>query len=261
MRIQSRFTAALLAKVLGNAGSKAFQGFTDALIRFDPEAATDAQMKIFQDELERFSASYIDAETKLAKEKSDVTSVLANIDKNVRALQVLKDRHDALPENDPKRLAITTQAEQLNETIGRLEEQKVLEEQEADMATELFEAVKKALDDATAKLEVAMRKRGQVLHDMKMSKMAREQAAKRVEQARQLNEIRTSGGSGDGVLDRVASVAARDKQAAKAANLAADRITTASNGGGKSGNLAEEILASTATPAPKQDPFARLASQ
>src|SRR5215468_3514183 len=152
------FAATLSAKIFGNAANSLLEGFTDALIAFDPQAASEAQLDIFRNQIEKFSQEFVDAKAKMQKEQSNVTNLQAQVDKNMAALKILKDRLDKLPEGDGGRAALLLQAQQIDEVMTRLEEQKEIEEKEAAMAVEFYNAIHAALDQATAKYEQAKRR-------------------------------------------------------------------------------------------------------
>jgi hypothetical protein len=250
------FAATLSAKIFGNAANSLLEGFTDALIAFDPQAASEAQLDIFRNQIEKFSQEFVDAKAKMQKEQSNVTNLQAQVDKNMAALKILKDRLDKLPEGDGGRAALLLQAQQIDEVITRLEEQEEIEKKEAAMAVEFYNAIHTALDQATAKYDQAKRRLGSVVHDLKMAELAKNQAAAELEQARQLEKLRASGGDGSDPMSRIAAVAAKQKLEAEGMSEASARIRAAS--GTDTENLADKILQETATAKPSRDPFARL---
>ena len=92
-----------------------------------------------------------------------------------------------------------------------------------------------------------------------MAELAKQQAAAELEQARQLEKLRASGGDGSDPMARIAAVAAKQKLEAEGMSEASARIRAAS--GTDTENLADKILQETATAEPPRDPFARLSAK
>ena len=176
------------------------------------------------------------------KEQADVTAVQKKIDLQLKALEVLSDKVDALADNDPKRAICIEQANRLNKAIYTLEEQKKIEVVEAAQAVEFLNAIKEMFEGAKNKYERAARKRDQVVHDLKMVNIVQQKASDKLDQVRQLEDLRRSGGGlTDDVEGCISTVAAKTRLKAEADNLAAESIIDASSGS-VGGDLAEQIL-------------------
>jgi hypothetical protein len=179
-------------RALGGAhGKKAIQGVTDAIVAFDPETASEAQLDVMEKGLDEVGRQLSKFRADSIREQMEADAAKVKFDRFATAAQKMNGQYEV--ETDAAKKAAL--GESLNKLITMLEEAKTVYDQEAAEAVE----AKALLDES----ETVYRERAEALktaqanlkkgaRDLERAKMAEASAQQRAENAAQLAGLRNN---------------------------------------------------------------------
>jgi len=161
----------------------ASEGLTKALVSFDPESATEAQIEELGNYLDKVSFECAKARESYKKEKREADEIDSLYNKRLKAAEIIQTK--ATEEADPEKKAEYEKG--LNELVAMLEEMQPdieIERQEAIDAKDLLDELEQATKTASDNLKTARKKLEQAAKSMKTSKLRAERAKKQEDQVK-----------------------------------------------------------------------------
>jgi chromosome segregation ATPase len=202
---------------MGVKTDQAVQSAVEALVRWDPRAATEAELRTMEQHLDELGMQVAQARAAYDREKKEADQIQALSRQRMAAAEELQRQMEAA--TDPARKA------ELEKSLGTLVD--MLERMTPDVEREARDAVDaqeflKMLEDAYAqageKLKRARDDLSRAQRDMGRAEQQRSMAENRAEAARQAAGLSQATGSLNVALKAMQDRAARDLSAAEAAN-------------------------------------------
>lgn len=206
-----------IRNLIGVKTDHAVQNCIDALVRWDPQTATEAELRTMEQNLDQLGLQVAQARASYEKEKKEADTIRALSQQRLAAAEQLQRQVEA--EFDPQRKAslqhsletLVSMLEQMAPDVDR-------EAKDAADAREFLEMLEQTYAEAGAKLKAARSSLERAQRDMGRADQQREMAERRAEAARQAAGL-TGATSGLGMaLKAMQDAAARDLAAAEAAN-------------------------------------------
>jgi chromosome segregation ATPase len=247
-----------IRNLIGVKQDQAFQRAVDAIVKWDPQGASDAQLLTMEQNLDLIGRRVEAARAEYDREKREFDTVNALSHQRMSAADLLQKQVDT--EGDPSRKAALNSS--LEKLVGMLEEMTPdveREKQDVQTAHEFLEALEQAYDDAAKKLKSAKGDLMRAQRDMARAAHEREMAEQRAEQARETAGLVHSTNALNVALEAMHDAAARDQEAAGAASRKA-KILAPSSPEKDDPNIAAALRAASGTGAPPATLSDRLAS-
>jgi chromosome segregation ATPase len=206
-----------IRNLMGVKTDQAVQSAVEALVRWDPRAATEAELRTMEQHLDELGMQVAQARAAYDREKKEADQIQALSRQRMAAAEELQRQMEAA--TDPARKA------ELEKSLGTLVD--MLERMTPDVEREARDAVDaqeflKMLEDAYAqageKLKRARDDLSRAQRDMGRAEQQRSMAENRAEAARQAAGLSQATGSLNVALKAMQDRAARDLSAAEAAN-------------------------------------------
>ena len=214
-----------IRNMVGVKTDQAVQGAMEALVRWDPKAATEAELRGMEQNLDELGMQVAQARAALEKEKKEADAIRALSQQRMAAAEQIQRQVEA--ESDPTRKA---QLEKSLETlVGMLEQMAPdidREMQDAIDAHEFLTMLEQTYAEAGAKLKSARSELDRAQRDMQRSEQQREAAARRAEAARQAAGLSSATSSLNVALKAMQDSAAKNLASAEAANAKAKLLAT-----------------------------------
>lgn len=216
---------AYIRNLLGVKTDRAVQAGIEALVRWDPRAATEAELRTMEQHLDELGLQVAQARATFERERKEAEAIEALSRQRLAAAEELERRIAA--EGDPAQRAALEKS--LATLLGLLEEMAPeigRERQEAADAQEFLETLEQAYREAGEKLKTARRELEHAQRDMTRAEHQREMAERRAEAARQAAGLSSATTSLSVALKAMQDAAARDLAAAEAAAAKARLLHT-----------------------------------
>jgi chromosome segregation ATPase len=247
-----------IRNLIGVKADNTFQAALDAIVRWDPEGASDAQLLTMEQNLDIIGRRVEAARQAYDKERQELETMEALSQQRMSAADLLHSQMDA--EADPSRKA--TLKASLEKLVAMLEEMAPdveREKKDAQAAQEFLESLEQSYNDAAAKLKTAKADLTRAQRDMARAAHERETAEQRAEQARETAGLTHSTNAVNVALQAMHDVASRDQQAAAAAERKA-KILAPSSPEKDDPNIAAAMRAAKGESAPAASVEQRLAA-
>lgn len=208
-----RFLSRVGKKQAGNA----LESFTQAVVAFDPETASEAQISLMEEELDKLGKRVGKAEMDVKKDHEETQALLTQYDRYLAAAERLEGQLEGVEEGQRSTLEeslekLVAELERLNPEIERERQ----EDQEAEaFATEL----RQAYDVAAEKLKQAQVQLKQAQRKMEQARMKKERALERAEGVRQAAGLSSSLGGLDTALNAMEKETEKAETTSRAAEL------------------------------------------
>ncbi len=206
-----------IRNLLGVKTDQAVQSAVEALVRWDPKAATEAELRTMEQNLDQLGLQVAQARAAYEKEQKEADAITALSRQRMAAAEHLQKQLET--EADAGRKA---QVEKSLETlVGMLEQMAPdidREEQDARDAREFLDMLEKTYSDAGNKLKQARAELQRAERDMGRAQQQRDMAQQRAEAARQAAGLSGATSSLGTALKAMQDAAARDLASAEAAN-------------------------------------------
>ena len=205
-----------IRNLAGVKADDAIQGAVDALVRWDPKAATEAELRTMEQHLDQLGMQVAQARAALNKETKEADAIQAlSRQRMAAAEQIEKQIGEA---SDPARKGELEKS--LNMLVSMLEQMAPEVDREAadaKHAQEFLEMLESAYADAGAKLKTARSELGRAERDMQRAAQQREMAERQAEAARQAAGLTRVTSGLNVALKSMQENASRDLAAAEAA--------------------------------------------
>jgi chromosome segregation ATPase len=173
-----------IRNLVGVKTDQAVQGAVEALVRWDPKSATEAELRTMEQHLDELGRQVAEARASYTKEKKEADAIKALSSQRMAAAEQLQRQMDA--ETDPARKAsfekslatIVNMLEQMAPDVDREVQDEVDAHEFLTMLEDSYNQAGAKLKDAKSALERAQR-------DMGRAEQQREMAARQAEAARQ----------------------------------------------------------------------------
>jgi chromosome segregation ATPase len=205
---------------LGVKTDQAVQAGVEALVRWDPQAATEAELRTMERHLDELGMQVAQARVAYDREQKEAVAIKGLLQQRMAAAEQL-ERQRAI-EPTPERKAALEKS--LTTLVGMLEEMTPDVEREAQDATEAQEflaTLEKTYADAGAKLRAARSQLERAHRDMGRATQRREVAERQAEAARQAAGLSHTTNSLNVALKAMQDAAEKDLMAAEAASAKA----------------------------------------
>ncbi|QCG92420.1 hypothetical protein E6C67_00300 [Azospirillum sp. TSA2s] len=211
---------AFIRNLMGVKTDQAVQGAMEALVRWDPKSATEAELRTMEQHLDGLGRQVAEARAIHDREQREADAIKALSNQRMAAAEHLQRQIDA--ETDPSRKAALEKS--LETIVAMLEEMAPEIEREvrdAVEAREFLEMLEKNYADAGAKLKAARADLTRAQRDMGRADQQRAMAERQAEAARQAAGLAGATSGLTVALKAMQDTAAKDLAAAEAANAKA----------------------------------------
>lgn len=213
--------------LLGVKTDQAMQGAMEALVRWDPQSATEAELRTMEQHLDELGRQVAEARQAYNREQKEAEAIKALLAQRMAAAEQLQAQFDAA--TDPARKASLEKS--LETIIGLLEEMTPDVEREvkdAEDAQAFLDMLEKNYAEAGAKLKRARSDLDRARRDMSRADQQREMAERQAEAARRVAGLTGATSSLNVALKAMQDSAAKDLAAAEAANAKAKLLSPSS---------------------------------
>ena len=209
-----------IRNMVGVKRDQAVNGAVEAIVRWDPKSATEAELRTMEEHLDTLGRQVAEARVGYDKEKREADTIQALSQQRMAAAETLQHRMDG--ESDPARKGELEKS--LATLVGMLEEMAPeigREKQDAADAGEFLHSLEDTYNQAGQKLKGA---RDALLHaqrDMGRAEQQRDMAERRADAARQAAGLSGATSGLSVALKAMQDNAARDLATAESANAKA----------------------------------------
>jgi DNA repair exonuclease SbcCD ATPase subunit len=209
-----------IRNLVGVKTDQAVQGAVEALVRWDPKAATEAELRTMEQHLDQLGRQVAEARQAYDRERREAEAIINLSNQRMAAAEQLERRIQAEP--DPSRKADLERS--LGTLVGMLEQMAPdleREKQDADDAGSFLRMLEDTYAQAGQKLKSARDALNRAQRDMGRAEQQREAAERRAEAARQAAGLSSATSGLSVALKAMQDNAARNLAAAEAANAKA----------------------------------------
>lgn len=209
-----------IRNLVGVKTDQAVNSAVEAIVRWDPQSATEAELRTMEQHLDTLGRQVAQARMAFDKEKRESDTIRALSQQRMAAAEQLQHRMET--ETDPARkaelerslLTLVSMLESMAADVDR-------EEQDATDAADFLHSLESAYQQAGAKLKSARDELNRAQRDMGRAVQQREMAERRAEAARQTAGLSGATSGLSIALKAMQDNAARDLASAEAANAKA----------------------------------------
>ena len=247
-----------MRNLLGVKADQAVQAGVEALVRWDPKAATEAELRTMEQHLDGLGMEVARARQSYDREKKEAVAIQELSKQRMAAAEHLERQMGA--EADPARKAAL---EKSMETLVRMLEEMApeveREARDAQDAQAFLETLEKAYADAGAKLKAARSELERAQRDMSRAQQQRQVADRQAEAARMAAGLASSTSGLSVALKAMKQSAEKDLASAEAA-AAKTRLLTPTKPEQEDANIAAAMRAAKGEAAPPKNLTERLAA-
>ncbi|HEX6978693.1 MAG TPA: hypothetical protein VF342_05295 [Alphaproteobacteria bacterium] len=211
---------AFIRNLIGVKTDRAVQSALEALVQWDPTAATEAELRTMEQHLDELGVQVAEARAAHEREQKEADAIAKLAQQRMAAAERLERQLAA--ETDPARKAELERS--LETLVGMLEQMAPEVDREAADATdarEFLEMLENAYAQAGTKLKAARSELSRAHRDMARADQQRAMAERRAEAARQAAGLAGATSGLSVALKAMQDRAAKDLAAAEAANAKA----------------------------------------
>jgi chromosome segregation ATPase len=205
-----------IRNLLGVKTDQAVQGAVEALVRWDPASASEAELRSMEEYLDDLGMQVAQARATMGREKAEADTIARLSQQRMAAAEQLQKQAEA--ETDPSRKAALEAS--LATLVNLLEEmgpEVEREAQDAADAQDFLQTLEKTYAEAGAKLKAAKSQLDRAGRDMGRAQQQRQMAEQKAEAARQAAGLSGATSSLNVALKAMQDAAAKDLASAEAA--------------------------------------------
>jgi chromosome segregation ATPase len=209
-----------IRNLIGVKTDQAVQGALEALVRWDPKSATEAELRTMEQNLDQLGMQVAQARQAYDKERREAEAILSLSHQRMAAAEQLQRQMEA--ETDPGRKAELERS--LGTMVGLLEQMAPdidREQQDAVDAREFLETLEQTYQQAGGKLRAARSELERAQRDMARAAQQREVADRRADAARQAAGLASATSGLSVALKAMQDSAQKNLAAAESANAKA----------------------------------------
>ena len=206
--------------LVGVKTDRAVQGALEALVRWDPESATEAELRTMEQHLDQLGMQVAQARAAYDREKKEADAIQQLSQQRMAAAEQLQRQIEG--QSDAGRKAELERS--LATLVGMLEQMAPdvdRERQDAEDALQFLESLEETYAQAGSKLKTAKSELERAKRDMARAGQQRDVADRRAEAARQAAGLTTTTSGLNVALKAMQESTAQDLAAAEAANTKA----------------------------------------
>jgi chromosome segregation ATPase len=213
-----------IRNLLGVKTDQAVQGAVEALVRWDPKSATEAELRTMEQHLDDLGRQVAEARAVYDREQREADEIKTLSAQRMAAAEHLQRQLEG--ESDPTRQAALGKS--LETIVAMLEEMAPdieRETKDAVDALQFLEMLEKSYADAGSKLKSARAELVRAQRDMGRAEQQREMAERQAEAARRAAGLASTTSGLTVALKAMQDSAAKDLASAEAANAKAKLLT------------------------------------
>lgn len=208
-----RFLSRLGKKQAGNA----LETFTQAIVAFDPETASDAQISLMEEELDKLGRRVGQAEQAVRKDHEETAALVQQYDKYMSAAERLEGQLGAA--EDAQRESLEASLEKLVRELENLQPEIDRERQEDAEAEAFSVELRESYDQAAKKLKQAKTNLQKAQRRMEQAKLKKERADDRAQGVREAAGLSSSMGGLQTALTAMEKEAEKSETETRSAEL------------------------------------------
>ena len=237
---------------------RAVQAGVEALVRWDPQAATEAELRSMEQHLDELGLQVAQARAAYDRERQEATTIKALLNQRMAAAEQLENQR-TIEFNAERKASLEKSLGTLLDMVEQMTPDVERETQDETEAQDFLATLEKTYAEAGAKLRAARSQLERARRDMGRAEQRREMAERQAEAARQAAGLTTTTSSLNTALKAMQDAAAKDLMAAEAAGAKA-RLLTPTQPEKDDPNIAAALAAASGTQATPQTLSARLAA-
>lgn len=213
-----RFLSRVGKKQAGNALEK----FTQAVVAFDPETASEAQISLMEEQLDELGRRVAQAEQAVRKDHEETKALLTQYDRYMSAAERLETQ---LPEaDDNQRQSLETSLGKLVIELENLQPEIDREKQEDEEAEAFATELREAYDHAAEKLKQAKTQLQQAQRRMEKARLQKQRAEERAQSVRETAGLTSSIGGLQTALGAMEKETEQAEASTRVAELKIDKF-------------------------------------
>ncbi len=225
-----------------NALADASRNMTDAIVKFDPEGASEAEIAAMEEQFDQVNREFSKAKTEWKKEQAEADEIVELRDKRIAAAEVLQGKADGGDSNaEAGLLQLLDALEDMQDDIER-------EVEEAADAKEVMDELEETVNMFATKLKTARSDMKKAAQKMKKASQQSKRAEEKAERAAMLAGLKQD-------TNKLGSALASMNRQAEEEQAKADAATRKANLLGKSkveeNDAVAEAMAAVSGEAPK----------
>jgi chromosome segregation ATPase len=207
---------AFISNLVGVKADRAVQAGVEALVRWDPESASEAELRTMEQHLDELGRQVAEARQAYDRERREAEAIEALSHQRMAAAELLQSQIAA--EGDPTRkVGIERSLETLVSMLEQMAPELEREKQDATDAKDFLEMLEKTYAEAGGKLKQARSALERARRDMARAGQQRQSAEQQAEAARRAAGLSQATSSVTIALKAMQEAAARDLASADAA--------------------------------------------
>lgn len=235
--------------LIGVKKDQAVQAGIEALVRWDPKGATEAELRSMEEHLDELGLQVAEARVAHKREQQEADAIKTLLNQRMAVAETLQNQ--AAHETDPGKKAgieksLTTVLDLLEQMTPEVER----ETQDVVDAESFLVLLEQTYADAGAKLKAARSELERAERDMKRAEQQREQAERQAEMARRAAGLSQTTSGLNVALKAMKDSAAKDLATAEAAHAKA-KLLTPTRPEEEDPNIAAALAAVSGTTSPQ----------
>jgi len=243
---------------LGVKTDQAVQAGVEALVRWDPQGATEAELRTMEQHLDELGMQVAQARAAYNRERQEAVTIKGLLHQRMAAAEQL-ERQRTTEVNAERKVALEKSQTTLLDMIEQMTPDVEREEKDETDAQDFLATLEKTYADAGAKLKAARSQLEHAQRDMGRATQRREMAERQAEAARQAAGLSQTTSSLNTALKAMQDAAAKDLMAAEAAGAKA-RLLAPTRPEQDDPNIAAALATASGTPSLPQSLSERLAA-
>ena len=238
-----------MRNLLGVKTDQAMQAGIEALVRWDPQAATEAELRSMEQHLDELGLEVAKARTAYEREKKEAVAIRALLNQRMAAAEQLQKQVDAEATAGRKAAlekSLTTLLDMLEQMTPEVER----EAQDETDAQDFLGMLEKTYAEAGAKLRAARSQLERAERDMARAGQQRQVAERQADAARRAAGLSNTTSSLNVALKTMQDAAAHDLEVAEAASAKA-RLLKPTQPEQDDPNIAAALAAASGRPLPQ----------
>jgi DNA repair exonuclease SbcCD ATPase subunit len=174
-----------ISNLLGVKTDQAVESLITTLVQWDPQSATEAELRTMEDHLDELGRQVAAARTNFDKEKREADAIQLLADQRLAAANQLQTELDQTSFNTVRKAEIERSLTTLVNLLEEMAPDVDREKQDATDAAEFLQMLRTTYEDAANKLRNARSALGRAHRDMDRAAQQRQMAERQAEAARQ----------------------------------------------------------------------------
>ena len=249
---------AFIRNLVGVKTDQAVQAGIEALVRWDPKAATEAELRTMEQHLDELGLQVAYARAAYEPEKKEADTIKALLSQRMAAAEQLQ-KQLAAETDSGRKIGLEKSLATLVDMLEQMTPEVERETKDEIDAQDFLAMIEKTYAEAGAKLKTARSQLDRAGRDLKRAEHQRELAERQAEAARRAAGLSTTTSNLNVALKTMRDAAARDLAAAEAANAKARLLKPTSPEEGDP-NIAAALAAVSGAKPPPQNLSERLAA-